>query len=350
MHARFGQLLWLSLSLVPFYSFASSQDSRDSSFVAVEVTDVSGAEVPTAQIKFVELSTKAQTACPSNPAGKAMCALAPGAYIATVTFPGFRTSTQRINAKPGETQNVRFVLQVGSCPPGTCVEVTPICPNRGTVVVEGVSNSQGKPYEAKEVRTIVTYSSDGQRHVEVVKANLFRDSRGRIRIERFYDGTADPSEDVPMDITIDDNCGTSVILLPKRQTAKVSKMPAPQRVSNQPDCQKVGLHNPPYMGPEGKFEDLGYKLVDGVEVRGERMNYYSSAQAQESGSAPVRVYENWCSILLDTPMGNYILDDNPKRETTSIVSGIKQIEPDPAAFDIPKEYKIVRAETTGPGD
>lgn len=125
MRPRFRELLWLSFSLVPFYSFASSQDSKNSSFVVVEVGDVTGAEVPNAQIEFVELSTKAQTVCPTNSAGKAMCALAPGAYIATVTFPGFRTATQRIDGKSGETQSVRFVLQVGSCPPGPCIEVTP---------------------------------------------------------------------------------------------------------------------------------------------------------------------------------------------------------------------------------
>jgi len=35
------------------------------------------------------------------------------------------------------------------------------CPNRGTVVDEEVSNAQGKPYQAKQVRTFVTYGSDG---------------------------------------------------------------------------------------------------------------------------------------------------------------------------------------------
>ena|SRR2546428_6176073 len=99
------------------------------------------------------------------------------------------------------------------------------CPNRGTVVDEEVSNAQGKPYQARQVRTIVTYGSDGTKHVVVTKSNLFRDSRGRIRQEQFYDGTDDPSENVPTDIWIDDNCGTSVSLLPARQTAKIQKLP-----------------------------------------------------------------------------------------------------------------------------
>ena len=217
------------------------------------------------------------------------------------------------------------------------------CPNRGTVVVEGVSNSKGKPYEAKEIRKIVTYRDDGLKNVVVTKENLFRDSRGRIRIERFYDGTENPPENVPVDILIDDNCGTSVILRPGLQTASITKMASPSRVSDHPLCEEADLRNPPYTGPEGKFEDLGHKLIDGVEVRGERMSYYTSVEAKLSGAPPVRVYENWCSILLDTPRGNYVLDEKPKREITMVVTNMKQIEPESTRFDIPSEYKVIPA-------
>jgi hypothetical protein len=216
------------------------------------------------------------------------------------------------------------------------------CPNRGTVVDDQVSNAKGKPYQADEITTIVTYGPDGTKRVSVTKSKLFRDSGGRIRVERFYDGTEDPSENIPMDILIDDNCGTSAILQPARQTAKIQKWAAPDKVSDLPCCQEVDLKNPPYAGPEGKFEDLGHKLIDGTEVRGERISYYSSVQAKLSGAPPVRVYENWCSISLDTPMGSYILNDNPKREITTVISDVRQVEPDPALFEISKEYKMIR--------
>ena len=222
------------------------------------------------------------------------------------------------------------------------------CPARGTVVVEDVSNAQGKPYQAREIRTIATYSNDGQKLVKVVKEKLFRDGGGRIRIERFYDGTDDPPESVPMDIEIDDNCGTSVSLLPRQQIAKVSKMAPPQRVSNRPRCEEVDLKNPPYTGPEGKSGNLGHKVVDGVQVRGERTSYYASVEAKLSGAPPVRVYEEWCSILLDTPMGSYVLNDQPKMEITTVISDVEQVEPDPALFEIPKEYKILRVEASAP--
>ena len=107
---------------------------------------------------------------------------------------------------------------------------------------------------------------------------------------------------------------------------------------------KFDLKNPPQPGPEGKFEGLGHKFMDGFEVRGERTSFYTTVQAKLSGAPPIRVYENWCSILLDTPMGNYILNDNPKREITTVINNVRQVEPDPDLFEIPKDYKISSAQ------
>jgi hypothetical protein len=63
----------------------------------------------------------------------------------------------------------------------------------------------------------------------------------------------------------------------------------------------------------------------------------------------VRVFENWCSVSLDTKMGHYILDDKPRREITTVISDIRRIEPDPALFEIPEGYKIIHLEQTAPG-
>jgi hypothetical protein len=220
------------------------------------------------------------------------------------------------------------------------------CPNRGTVFDGEVSNAQGKPYQAKEVTTIATYDSDGTKHVVVTKTNLFRDTNGRIRQERFYDGTADPSEDVPADIWIDDNCGTSVLIDLTRQTAKITKSNL-SKISDQPYCAEIDFKNIPYTGPAGRFEDLGHKIVDGVRTRGERISYYSSVQAKLSGASPGSVYENWCSISLKTRTGFYSLEERPKREITAAVTDIRKVEPDPGLFEIPRGYKIIRADQSG---
>jgi hypothetical protein len=66
------------------------------------------------------------------------------------------------------------------------------CPNKGTVVEGQVSNAKGKPYQAEEITTIVTYERDGTKRVSVTKSNLFRDSGGRIRVETFHAGQKTP--------------------------------------------------------------------------------------------------------------------------------------------------------------
>jgi hypothetical protein len=60
-------------------------------------------------------------------------------------------------------------------------------------------------------------------------------------------------------------------------------------------------------------------------------------------SLTIRVYENCCSILPDAPMGNYSLNDNPKREITTVINNVRQVEPGPDLFEIPKDYKISNA-------
>jgi len=219
------------------------------------------------------------------------------------------------------------------------------CPNRGTTGYDGeISNSQGKPYQAKAITTIVTYGSDGTKRVVVTKSNLFRDSSGRIRVERFYDGTEDPSEIVPSDISIHDNCGTFVNLLPARHTGKISKALFLVKGSDQPYCGEFDLNNLPKPRPEGKFEVLGHKMIDGVEVLGQRTSSYSSVEAKQSGAPPVHIFESWCSKTLDTPMGSFILSEKPKREITTVISDLRQIEPDPALFEIPEGYTMTKAD------
>jgi len=114
-------------------------------------------------------------------------------------------------------------------------------------------------------------------------------------------------------------------------------------------CEEVDLEHPPSVGAEGKFEDLGHKMIAGVEIRGERSVYYSSAAAKASGAAPVRMYENWCSMELDTPMGHSTLSEHPKREITTTISDVLRVDSEEELFKIPEGYKIVNVEPSVKG-
>lgn len=217
------------------------------------------------------------------------------------------------------------------------------CSDPSTFVTDGISTARGKPFQAKQVTTIVTYLNEGAKNVRVMKSNFFRDSRGRLRIERFYNGTDDPPEGIPSDIIIVDDCYNSAVLLPDRQTAKLSKFPVSAKGSDQPVCEEIDPKKVPDMGPTALFENLGHKFIGAVEIRGQRFTYYSSAKAKLSSSPPISVHEDWCSVSLDTPMGGHFLNDEPKNEITTIVTDVLLIEPAPNLFEIPDGYQLVQA-------
>jgi hypothetical protein len=62
--------------------------------------------------------------------------LHPGEYALSVKSPGFRSLTRQIAVKAGENQKIGFILQVQSCPPGPCIEVTRASPSAITPQVQ----------------------------------------------------------------------------------------------------------------------------------------------------------------------------------------------------------------------
>jgi hypothetical protein len=224
------------------------------------------------------------------------------------------------------------------------------CPEVGVIGFDGlVASAKGKPFQARAVYTIVTYRSDSTKSVMVIKSNIFRDAEGRVRIERFYDGSDHPLDSNPSQVMIFDNCGTTYNLAPDSHTIKVFKH---HSVPNSPHayCQLLDLNHLPDPGPKGTFEILPPKTIDGVKAQGERTTIYSSVEAKLSGAPPVGIQEFWCSPELETPMGSlsFSLLDQPKRELTIEISDIRRIEPAPDLFEIPKDYTIARPSPSSP--
>lgn len=212
------------------------------------------------------------------------------------------------------------------------------CPDAGTLIFSNVTYVEGKPFQAREITKITRYAGDGTPRVVVTKSNLFRDSKGRVRVERFYDGTDNPPEDTPSDISIYDHCGRSVILLPATRKAKIQESALPKG-TYRPYCEEFDPLNLPKPGPSGKFENLGHKWIEGIEVLGQRTTEYGSAQAKSSEAPPVHVYESWCSRSLDNLISSFILEDKLKMEIATLIGDVKLIEPDSLLFEIPEDYK-----------
>jgi hypothetical protein len=238
-----------------------------------------------------------------------------------------------------------FILIAG-CLPTILVPMSTLaqCAPIGAIGFEGITSVEGMPFQATKVMTVVTTGNDGAKRAQVTKSHVFRDTKGRVRIERFYDGTEDPLESVPRQVIIYDNCGGSVSLLPSQQTAKIQKAPAHLKGSDQPNCKEFDLNKLPQPGAKGKFELLGHRMLEGVEIMGWRTTYYSSVEAMSSGAPPIEISERWCSTTLDAEMDSFNLSQNPKMEIRTVVSDLKRIESDPALFEIPEGYKITGAD------
>jgi hypothetical protein len=247
---------------------------------------------------------------------------------------GFRISTFAMRFLLGALCAICFVGFAGAQ-----------CPDKGTLGFDGVTAVREKPFHAKQVTTIVTYRPDGTKQIVVIKSNLFRDSHGRVRVERFYDGTGDPPELTPADISIYDGCGKSISLLPKKHTAKVQDISPVNPGSHQPYCHEFDAKNPPNPGPTGKFEDLGHKMIDGMEVLGYRSTDYATPESKRTETNPVHIHEDWCSMALDNSLHFYSYSDRPRRELTSAIKEIELVDSDGSLFEIPSEYSITKTET-----
>jgi hypothetical protein len=220
------------------------------------------------------------------------------------------------------------------------------CASIDAIGFEGIASVAGLPFQAKKIMTIVTTGNNGANRSQVTKSHVFRDTNGRIRIERFYDGTEDSPEGLPRQIIIYDydNCGTSVSLNPLQQTAKIQKTPANLNGPRQPNCKEFDPNKLPQPGAKGKIELLGHRMLDGVEIMGWRTTYYGSAEVMSSGAPPIEISERWCSTTLDAEMDSFSLSQNPKMEIRTVVSDLKRIESDPALIEIPEGYKIAGAD------
>ena len=220
------------------------------------------------------------------------------------------------------------------------------CPDTGTMVFNQVNSIAGSPFQAKQVTTIVTYADDGSKTTSIVKANLFRDSKGRVRVERFIN-VPDNSSDTATDILLYDHCGNSYSLRPSLHTGRWQTFTPAANAPHQPYCRDPNPHLVINPGPTRTFEDLGSKLIDGVSAHGTRTTEYASASDKSTGGPPTHIYEHWCAKSLDNLVQSYSLTDNPKREVTIAITEIKLDEPDASLFTVPEGYKLTKIDQYG---
>jgi hypothetical protein len=114
--------LWPLLFLLAVCSAPAAPEDVKSAFLTVKVVDSSGNAVRSAEVCFVERSSRVKKVQATDEVGNASLELLSGEYELSVTSSGFKSFVMRyVEVKPGKNQQIDVALQVDQdCPPGSC--------------------------------------------------------------------------------------------------------------------------------------------------------------------------------------------------------------------------------------
>jgi hypothetical protein len=91
-------------------------------------------------------------------------------------------------------------------------------------------------------------------------------------------------------------------------------------------------------------ENLGTKMVDGILAMGARST--TTMPARSPQDQPItNVSETWSSVQYNAVLRS--TSTSPNSETTTTAKELSETEPDPALFQVPRDYKIVDEEGVG---
>jgi hypothetical protein len=221
----------------------------------------------------------------------------------------------------------------------------------------------GAPYSAEEVTENVQTLADGTHITQPSRKTVFyRDSLGRTRIERTFSLPPGVSGAGPSMIEISDPVsGARYTLDPRSRTARkffvpnAPPLPPPattaipkgnlvQRATTQalspalPDIQP--------QRPQFSHDSLGTQTIEGVLAEGSRTTVTYPIGAIGNDRPITTVSETWTSPELKTVVLSKRSDPR-NGESTTRVTNISRVEPDPSLFQIPSDYEIVDPQTPG---
>ena len=180
-----------------------------------------------------------------------------------------------------------------------------------------------RPYVATVVTTSAQTGADGAKAERTTEGRRYRDDAGRERSEGFYDSGQ------PADVMLRDPRQTRVVMLTVvGKTADVLFVPRPD----------AGARDGVWT-----TEALPARTFLGVRATGERFRRVVPADANGSGR-PITVLEDaWFSEDLGIVLLQMYQD--PRTGTfTRTVTQLQQMKPDPALFEIPKDYTVHQSE------
>jgi hypothetical protein len=215
------------------------------------------------------------------------------------------------------------------------------------------------PFTARHITKSTSGSGQNARTMPGVWEVVARDSAGRIREEKHSDiaghaahsvvlRTRDGGEinttrgELNVITTIFDCAGGKMIQLqPGMKIARLYEVRGEQAglAGERPYSfffTSLLRHNPT---ADVLAEDLGHKIINGIDAVGVKTTQIGSEEDQWKGRT-IRIFEKWVSDELAATLLETGVDFKKKLESTSSLVGLSRVEPDPALFEIPGDYKV----------
>jgi hypothetical protein len=187
--------------------------------------------------------------------------------------------------------------------------------------------------------------SHGKKVVTRFRSKIYRDSKGRTRLE--WDMTPLEEEPKPgwfmIDI-YDPTTRTSIRLQPSIKTASEAHWPAPdekpEHVCKGSDLPQMDPKDLAQIAiPDVSQKELAHDVVDGMAVRHGRESLKYPPDSSGKSSAFGQVTDYWFSQKLQA----YVLVKRSgpgKSQHTITLSDISRSEPDPSLFTVPPNYQV----------
>jgi len=232
---------------------------------------------------------------------------------------------------------------------------------KGCSGINYVGADSSNPFTAEHVTTSTMATPAGMPKTTVVRENVARDSKGRIRFEKH--GVRQPPDDrktvtletadgQPFTVTREEygtlidifDCasGTTVQIQPGMRIATMK-----EDVSAAPTRQAKHAYSAPYipgpgvkMPPNMTVEQLGTREIQGIPALGVKTTTLGTEKDGEWNGKPIRETELWVSDDLAVQILKSDKDFQAGNEGRFELVGIKREEPDPVLFEIPKGYEI----------
>src|SRR5215472_7231185 len=198
----------------------------------------------------------------------------------------------------------------------------------------------GKPFSAQETTQFQQILQNGNQIQRQQKANVYRDSQGRVRIESTITPPAGSTAQARTEITIYDPVGGHVYRLDP-QAMTYTEFPIRQKTS-----QSTGNRPAPPSNSQiiTTTQNLGTQTINGVTATGTQVTRTIPA-GTIGNTQPIQIVRvTWTSTALEIPVQITLSD--PRSGTTAVnLTNIVMTEPNASLFAVPSGY----TQKTGPG-